>query len=81
MVSFTYEMAINVEVGIRDKTEVVVFLAMEVKSDSITTNESRVLANSSWFVTFCRSCKKVIYITSSASTQVYNNYLKNIIYL
>jgi hypothetical protein len=63
MVSFTYEMAINVEVGIRDKTEVVVFLAMEVKSDSITTNESRVLANSSWFVTFCRSCKKVIYIT------------------
>jgi hypothetical protein len=81
MVSFTYEMAINVEVGIRDKTEVVVFLAMEVKGDSITTNESRVLANSSWFVTFCRSCKKVIYITSSASTQTYNNYLKNIIYL
>jgi hypothetical protein len=56
MVSFTYEMAINVEVGIRDKTEVVVFLAMEVKSDSITTNETRVLTNSSWFVTLFKKC-------------------------
>jgi len=43
------------EVGIRYKAEVVIFLAMEVKSDSITTNETRVLANSSWFVTLCNS--------------------------
>ncbi|MCI30828.1 hypothetical protein A2U01_0052039, partial [Trifolium medium] len=54
MVPSTYEVSVYVEVGIRNKAEVVVFLAMEVKSDSITTNESRVLANSSWFVTLCK---------------------------
>jgi len=49
-----------VEVVIRNKAEVVVFLAMKVKSDSITTNETRVLANSSWFVTCCNSCAFII---------------------
>jgi hypothetical protein len=54
MVSSTYEVSVYVEVGIRNKAEVIVFLSVEVKSDSITTDESRVLANSSWFVTFCK---------------------------
>jgi hypothetical protein len=48
--------AVYVEVGIRNKVEVIVFLAMEVKSDSITTNETRVLTNSSWFVTLFKKC-------------------------
>jgi hypothetical protein len=56
MVSSTYEVAVYVEVGIRNKAEVIVFLAMEVKSDSITTNETRVLTNSSWFVTLFKKC-------------------------
>jgi len=48
-------MSIDVEVPVRNKAEVIVFLAMEVKSDSITTDETRILANSSWFVTLCNS--------------------------
>jgi hypothetical protein len=56
MVSSTYEVTVYVEVGIRNKAKIVVFLAVKVKSDSITTNESRVLANSSWFVTLCKKC-------------------------
>jgi hypothetical protein len=56
MVSSTYEVTVYVEVDIRNKAKIVVFLAMKVKSDSITTNESRVLANSSWFVTLCKKC-------------------------
>ena len=55
LISSTYEVSVYMEVGIRYKAEVVIFLAMEVKSDSITTNETRVLANSSWFVTLCNS--------------------------
>ncbi|PON60493.1 hypothetical protein PanWU01x14_152900 [Parasponia andersonii] len=47
-VSFSDEVAIDVEVAIRDKAEISVFLAMEIKCYSISTNESRVLAHSAW---------------------------------
>ncbi|PON84340.1 hypothetical protein TorRG33x02_199050 [Trema orientale] len=49
-VSFSDEVAIDVEVAIRDKAEIAVFLAMEVKCYSISTNESRVLAHGAWLI-------------------------------
>ena len=60
MVSSADEVGVYVEVWIGYEAKVAVFLAVEVKSDSITTDETRVLANSSWFVTLCDSYIKSV---------------------
>jgi len=54
VVSSAYEVGVYVEVGIGYEAEVSLFLSMEVERDSIATNESRILANSSWSVTLCQ---------------------------
>ena len=41
----------DVEVGVGDKAEVLVFLTVEIESDTIAAYESRVLAHRSWHVT------------------------------
>lgn len=53
IVTFTDEMCVDVKVRIRDKAEVGVFLAVEVKGETISSDETWVLANRSWLVTIC----------------------------
>lgn len=47
------EVGVYVEVWVGYEAEVAVLLAVEVESDPIAADETRVLANSSWFVTLC----------------------------
>lgn len=58
VVSFSDEMGVDVEVGFGDYAEILVFLAMEVKSDSIAPDESRVLAYCTRPVAVCSSIHK-----------------------
>ena len=51
--SFTDEMCVDVKVRIGDEAEVGVFLAVEVKGETISSNKTWVLANRSRFVAIC----------------------------
>lgn len=47
------EVSVDVEVGVGQEAEVMVFLAVEVKGDAISTYKTGVLAYCSWLITFC----------------------------
>lgn len=46
-------MSVNVEIGVCNKAEILVFLSVEVECDAICSDESWVLAHCSWFVAVC----------------------------
>jgi hypothetical protein len=46
-------MGVDVEIGIRNEAEILVFFAMEVEGYTITTNKSRILAYRTWLVAVC----------------------------
>lgn len=57
-VSSTDEVGVDVEVGVGDDAEISVFFSMEVEGDSISSDESWVLAHCSGTVTVCGYVKK-----------------------
>lgn len=53
LVSSSDEVGIDVKVGVGYEAEIAVLLAMEVESDAVAADESRVLAHRSGHVAFC----------------------------
>ena len=48
-------MGIDVEVRVRHKTEVLVFLTVKIECDTVSTDEPWILAHCSWLVAICDS--------------------------
>lgn len=62
-------MSVDVEVGVGDEAEVLVFLAVEVKCNSICSYEPWILAHRTWLVTIC------VYIIQSTSQMMKQGYI------
>lgn len=54
-VTLANEVSVDVEVGISDEAKILVFVAVEVECDAVSTYESRVLAYSSRKIATCAS--------------------------
>ena len=52
-------MGVDVEIGIGDKTEIFVFLAVEVEGYAVAADETWVLAYCSWSVAICQLQSKI----------------------
>lgn len=53
LVPLSNEVGVYVYIGVGYKAEIMVLLSVEVEGDAITSNETRVLADCSWFITIC----------------------------